>query len=223
MRRVPSALLWGILLVVIGVLALLSNLGVLGSASDIVWGALFLALGVAFLVVFAQKRDRWWALIPGSGALGLGLLVIFGRLMPAGTEAILFLGALGLGFLFIYLLRRDYWWALIPAGVLFSICLVVAASQQDAFDEGSLMLLGLGVTFAAVALLGKPSSGFRWAWIPAGVLGILVIAILLGSVGVASYVWPVAIIVVGAFFLLRAAMGKQTTTRPDEPPKPPEA
>ena len=42
---------------------------------------------------------------------------------------------------------------------MFSVCLVVLFSGQDAVDEGSLMLLGLGVTFAAIALLAKPRGG----------------------------------------------------------------
>lgn len=225
MKKLPSTLLWGILLVVLGLLALLSNLDVLGNASDTIWGLLFVAVGVVFLFLFVQNRERWWALIPGFGAIGLGLLITLGRLLPEGVEAILFLGALGVAFLAIYLLRREFWWALIPAGVMFSICLVVLFTDQQAFDAGSLMLLGLGATFAAVALLAKPSARFRWAWIPAGVLALIGIAVFSDSIGLAKYIWPVAIILVGAFFLLRAALGKPKGEEPQEqlPPAGPEA
>ena len=221
MKKLPSTLLWGILLVLIGLLTLLSNLNVLGNASDIIWGVLFAAVGVVFLFLFVQNRERWWALIPGLGAIGLGLLITVGKLMPNDTEAILFVGALGLAFLVIYVLRRDFWWALIPAGVMFSVCLVVLFSNQRAFEEGSLMMLGLGATFAAVALLAKPAKNFRWAWIPAGVLGLIGLAILSDSVGFAKYIWPLAIILVGAFFLLRAALGKPEAEEPPAPPEPP--
>ncbi len=220
MKKIPSTLLWGILLIGLGLLALLSNLDLLGNASDTIWGALFVAVGLVFLFLFLQDQERWWALIPGLGAIGLGLLVAIGRLLPDGTEAILFLGALGLAFLLIYLLRRTFWWALIPAGVMFSICLVVLFGNQEAFEEGSLMMLGLGATFGAVALLGRPHEAVRWAWIPAGVLTLIGIVILSDSVGVAKYIWPLAIILVGAYFLLRAALGKPQIEEPQEPQPP---
>jgi hypothetical protein len=223
MKKVPSALVWGVILVVVGVLSLLGNLDLLGGITTLVWGLVFALAGVAFLVVYLRDHDQWWALIPGMGGLGLGLLVAVGSSLPGDWEAVLFLGPLGLSFLLIYLQRRAFWWALIPAGVLLSVCAVVAASGQSAFDEGSLMLIGLGVTFGAVALLGKPSAHFRWAWIPGGILGTIGVLILLDSVELAAYVWPLAIIAVGAFFLLRATLGKPQADKPAEPPTPPAA
>ena len=96
MKKIPSTLLWGILLIVLGLLALLSNLNVLGNASDLVWGVLFAAVGVAFLFLFVQNRDHWCGrCIPGLGAVGLGLLIIVGDWMPGESGAVLFLGPWG--------------------------------------------------------------------------------------------------------------------------------
>jgi len=221
MKKVPWALIWGIVLIVLGGLALLGNLNLLGEVAGLLWGLVFAVAGVAFLYVFARDQSRWWALIPGLGGLGLGLLIAVGERLPGDWEAILFLGPLALSFLLIYALRRNYWWAIIPGGTLLSVCLVVLASSQHAFDEGSLMLLGLGATFATVALVPTPHGRMKWAWIPAGVLGLIGLLILADSIRVAAYVWPLAIIAVGAFFLLRALVGKPTEDKPAEPPTPP--
>ena len=221
MKKVSSTLIWGIILVVVGGLALLGNLNLLGEVADLIWALMFAVAGVAFLYVFLRDRKQWWALIPGLGSLGLGLLIAAGDRLPGDWDAILFLGPLALSFMFIYALRRDFWWALIPGGTLLSVCLVVLASNQNAFDAGSLMLLGLGATFAAVALVPTPHGHMKWAWIPAGVLGAIGLLVLAESVHVAAYVWPLAIIAVGAFFLLRALAGKPKEDKPAEPPMPP--
>jgi len=222
MRKISSTLLWGAVLIVVGILALLSTLDLLGNSLQFVWSLLFAAAGIGFVSAFVRNRERWWALIPGLSAIGLALMVGLGGLLPDKLQAILSLAPLALAFVLIYCFERAQWWALIPAGTLLSVCLVVVFSRQDVFDEGSLMMFGLGATFAAVAALGTPKSQVRWAWIPAGVLAVLGAAILLGSVGVARYVWPISIILVGVFLLHRATLENRTVdTSDDQPPQPP--
>jgi hypothetical protein len=111
MKRMSTELLVGGVLALVGVTFLVQNLGLFGSAAEVVWALLFGASGVAFLGALAQDRSRWWALIPAAALLSLSLLIALTTLAPALGAAwggSLVLGGLGLGFFGVYLLRGCY-------------------------------------------------------------------------------------------------------------------
>ena len=58
MKRVQSQAFWGILLVVAGILALFSSLGILPGLMTGVWVLLFSAAGAAFLYVRRQLQEE---------------------------------------------------------------------------------------------------------------------------------------------------------------------
>ena len=69
MNKVNWRILVGVILLVMGGLTLLQSLDVLkleGSIWGIVFAAMFIAGGAAFLYVFFADRAQWWALIPGG-------------------------------------------------------------------------------------------------------------------------------------------------------------
>jgi len=152
-----------------------------------------------------MDREQWWALIPGFTLLGLATLIGFGdRLGELGPA--LFLGSIGLSFAVIYLIRRgDFWWAIIPGGVLLSLALMLALSP---YLEGvvlpAILFLGMAVTFALVYLVSLGRERMTWALIPAGILGVMGILMFLSLGGLINYIWALALIVVGAYMLLRA-------------------
>jgi hypothetical protein len=99
------------------------------------------------------------------------------------------------------------WWAIIPAGVLISLATMVGLDAYiPGTDTSGIFLIGLGLTFALVALLPNPQGHMWWAWIPAGAL-VLIGLILTATAGkMFIYVWPLALILGGGiliYFTLR--------------------
>lgn len=208
MKRIESSIVLGMVLIGVGVLFLLQNMGVIGAIAGLVWAVFFAAGGGAFLLTFATAPARWWALIPGFTLLGLGALVALGELAPPLGEAWgggLFLGGIGLGFCAVYLTGRERWWALIPGGVLLTLALVASLSAaMPGRDLGWLFFLGLGLTFGIVAVVPTPRGRMSWALFPSGVLlamALLGMAFTGEAVGI---FWPVVMIVAGLFLAFRS-------------------
>lgn len=204
MKRFDPRIIIGIVLILAGGLGFLQAFGFLQSASDVFWGIVFLVAGGAFLMVFASgfASGGWWAAFPGFILAGIGVLI----LLPDALDNIgggIFLGAIGLSFWAVYLTSRERWWAIIPGGVLFTLALVSALPSNliGGVDSGGIFFLGLALTFLLVALL----AGMRWAYWPAGVLGVFGAFLFFESqVYLLSYIAAAALIVVGAFIILRS-------------------
>jgi hypothetical protein len=208
-RRVQSPAIWGVVLVVAGVLFLVQNFGLLGAAVAIVWLLLFAAAGLAFLYIFLADRARWWAVIPGAGCLGVATLLALDRLLPAVGDVIggsVFLAALSASFWIVYLTGRERWWAIIPGGALLSTAVVAGLENVDTgFDTGGLVLLGLGATFLLVFFVPTPQGRMKWAIFPAAVLSIIGLIVTAESAAALTYLWAVALLVVGAYLVLRGS------------------
>ncbi|NLG52261.1 MAG: hypothetical protein GX552_19290 [Chloroflexi bacterium] len=208
MKKLDTPLIWGILLIAVGLLVLLQNLGVLGGNLPLLWAVIFAAVGVRFLYVFVKNRAIWWPLIPAFALFGLAGLLLMDALLPAEADAwggAFFLGALALSFWAVYLVSRENWWAVIPGGVLLTLAFVAAIGDSLwGIDSGAIFFLGLSLTFFLVAILPTPEGRMRWAWIPAVVLFVLALVVLGESASWFVYVWPIAIIALGAYFLFRA-------------------
>ena len=207
MKVFGSRIFWGGLLILAGVIFLLENMGLI-AIGELIWAILLGLGGIAFLTVFITDRQHWWALIPGCTLVGVSITLFLEFFWPeAGsvTSGLIILGSIALAFLIIYLLNWENWWALIPAGVLFTLAVVAVLDEvYPQMDTGSVFFVGLGMTFAALAILPNPIGQMRWAFIPAVVL--IVIGIVLAAVQfpVLSVVFALALIVVGVFFLFRA-------------------
>ena len=204
MKRFDPRIVIGTLLVIAGGLGFLQAFGLLQNASDVFWGLVFLAAGAIFLFMFASgfASGGWWAAFPGFILAGIGVLI----LLPDALDNIggaVFLGAIGLSFWAVYLTGRDRWWAIIPGGVLFTLAIVSAlpSSLTDGADSGGVFFLGLALTFLLVAMLAN----MRWAYWPAGVLGVFGVFLFFESqVYLLSYIAAGALIVVGVFIILRS-------------------
>lgn len=205
MKKDQSRLIWGSLLILAGVLFFLQEFRILGSAFEYLWVILMAAGAGAFLYIYFTKQDQWWAVIPGLTLLGLtlvgleGLLGIFPGVQWGGA---VFLGCIGLAFWLVYLRRKDQWWAIIPGGVLLTLALVAGLEFLNNWSD-SIFFLGLGATFGLVALLPNQTHDTRWAFIPSGILIALGLLLFAPLQSVINYVWPVVLVGLGVYILVR--------------------
>jgi hypothetical protein len=198
MKRFDPQIVFGLLLLTGGVLALLQTMGYLENASDVFWGGMFIALGLLFLSLLVG--GHWWSVFPGFTLLALGILVF----LPDNLDdfgGFIFLGGIGLSFWVTYATSpRERWWALIPAGVLTTLAgMTIAAERFGEFETAGFFFLGLSATFLLVALL----AGMRWAYWPALALGVMGVLGLASLFEVANYIWAVALMGVGGFLLFQ--------------------
>jgi len=213
MKRLESTLVWGVLLVIGGVLFLLQNLRVLGPGGTLLWAFLFLIAGAIFLYVFFANRARWWALMPGFALVSLAVLMAIQELAPELGRVIggsIFLGGLALSFWVVYLLNRQNWWAVIPGGALLTLAVVAALGSLGAgAGAGAVFFLGAGLTFALLAFVPTPKGRLKWAFIPAAACLVMALIVAVQFVAVFQYLWPVALIAAGAYLVLRSPLGKK--------------
>jgi hypothetical protein len=208
MKLLTSRIFWGLVLVLGGIILLLESLGVL-EGSEVFWMVILAIAGILFLVALITNRGAWWAVIPGVSLLaiatGLGLET-FGE-VSGETLGSIILGGIGLSFLIVYLLESTNWWAIIPGGVLFTLAIVAGMEGGDfGMISGAVFFAGLGLTFVLVALLPNKVGRMTWAWIPGGILLILAVIILAGIESMFNYIWPVVVIAMGLYFILRTVL-----------------
>lgn len=201
MKRIDPRLLIGVLLVVGGVLSLLDVQGVISNASGIFWGMIFAAGGLVFLFMLFNDPNNWWAAFPGFTLLGLAA----SSFLPDSLEAydgLVFFAGISMAFWWVYFSDKERWWAIIPAGVLLTLGIVSALDNLTGLETGGSFFLGLGLTFILVAILPGGSSR-SWALIPGTIL--LIFGALIGTpfFGIAEYFWPIVLIILGGYFIVR--------------------
>ena len=99
---------------------------VIGSATSgflaQVGGAIFLGMiGLSFLVIYAIRREFWWAVIPAGVMATLSGVVVASELVAGQVGGAVFFIGLALTFLVVYLLptrEGRMFWAIWPAGIL---------------------------------------------------------------------------------------------------------
>lgn len=208
-RWLESRILWGSLLILGGVLFLMQNLGVI-NFGGIYWAILLSLGGLFFLTIFFTSRANWWALIPGIVLIGVALVLVLDYLIPHFSDVwsgFIVLGSIGLSFILIFLINRQNWWALIPGGALISLGLASGLGNfLPGLETGGIFLIGLGVTFALVALTPTPEGRMWWAWIPAGVLMFIGLVLTAVAGRMLIFFGPLVLIIGGGiliYFALR--------------------
>jgi hypothetical protein len=205
MKILRSRTFWGTVFIAGGILLLLQSLEVFKGA-DLFWGLFFILVGGLFISAFWANRSQWWYIVPGVLFLGIGANSLSQAILPENISntlgGLFILGSLGLGFWLVYLVSPGNWWAIIPGGVMTSLAIVSVLDQAyPDRDTGGLFLIGLGLTFALLAIL--PRLHMTWAYIPAVVLIIIGCVALASEFATISYIWPVLLILVGLFVLVR--------------------
>jgi hypothetical protein len=200
-------ILWGLLLILAGVLFLLNSIGTI-SIGEYQWAILLGIGGLAFLSVFISDRNQWWALFPAFGLLVGGAIIYLENTFPAIPGEIagaIALGGIGLAFLLIFLTNFSNWWALIPAGVLFSMSAVFLLGVQS----GGVFLIGLGLTFGVIGFVPTEHGRMRWAFIPAIILVLVGIFVMLASLNLFALLWPIGLITGGLLIIYYVIRGRK--------------
>jgi hypothetical protein len=215
MEQLQSRFIWGILLIVGGIFLLLQTLGLISGNwfGGLIGFLLFAIAGAGFTLIFLNKPDHWWALIPGCIFFSLALLVGLDGLAPRIGDmwgGFIFLGGASLAFWLIYLTRREHWWAVIPGGVLLTLAVVATLDQMPGrIDSGGVFFLGLAATFGMVYLLpaGKSQERMTWALIPTAVFLLLSLAVWGAVTSLLNYLVPLVLIGLGLFLIWRNYSG----------------
>ncbi len=215
-KRGYASVIWGGLLIILGLVLLAQNLDLLGDVGASLWSIFFGAGGLLFLAIYIGDRRQRWALIPGLALFGIGSAILLSDqgLVPEHAVASIILAAIALPFFMIFLSDPEQWWALIPSFTL-------TGSAAGVFLEGAGLISD--ETVAAV-IIGGVSTGFLviylidrkqwWALIPGGIMAIIAFFMLLATT--AQYIWPLAIIVLGLLLLRRAWGGVRRQAREEE-------
>lgn len=199
--------MWGVALVLIGGLLLGQQFNLFGPLQLSFAVFLFGLPALMFLATYFLDRRQWWALIPGCILLGLAA-VVFNESNRYGSSQVsgaIFLFSIGLPFWLIFVIKR-WWWAIIPAGVMtvLAIMPIISNDMLPGQFVGGIFFLGLAATFALVRLATRSDPNMGWAWWPAGILGLVgALTILLGTAQIAQYIWPIGLIVLGGWLLMR--------------------
>jgi hypothetical protein len=207
-KILSSRLLWGMVLIVGGTLLLLDTFGIIKGGA-LFWTVIAAFVGVLFWVLYLSDHNHWWALIPGTIFLAVSATIGLNAFLPDFSESSLngavILGGIALSFLLIYLVERRNWWAIIPAGIMITLAIVsVVAESTTGIETGGVFFLGLGLTFLLVEVLPTPYGQMRWAWIPAGILGLFGIVLLASRQDLINYIWPSALVLAGIFLIIRS-------------------
>lgn len=193
----------------VGAILLAQTVGVPPGTADMAFGVLLALAGGALLAVAVRRQEhRWWAAIAGAALVGLGVLSITDALLPGVVHAwtsVVVLGTIGVAFLVGYAITPARWWAIIPGGAMLTLAVVSGTEPYLPGDlQGAELLIGLALTFVAVALAPPNPNDRRWAWIVAAVFAFLGLAALASS-SAGRFIWPAVIIALGVALLVRAA------------------
>src|ERR1041384_734036 len=134
-RRYDPRLIFGGLLVLGGLLALLDAMGVIVNGGGIFWGLILAAGGLFFLYLLINNREGWWAAFPAFTLLGLAAASILPDSLEPYDSLVFFLG-LSLGFWWVYFTGTERWWAIIPAGVLLTLGVVSSLESVSGMENG---------------------------------------------------------------------------------------
>lgn len=201
-RRLDRGIVWGSLLVLIGIVFLVQSLDLIRLPWRVMGGLGMAVAAAVFFGVYAQDRRQWWALFPAFGLAFPAIMTLLGGLpLVDDLAGPLLLGGMGLVFHLVYTSNRTNWWAIIPSGVMYSIAAVAALDNLfPRFDGGWLFFTGLAATFGMVWL--ETDRAQNWALGVALACGALVALIVLGSL--VRLLLPLGLVAAGVYLLVRA-------------------
>ncbi len=202
-------LIAGVVIVVLGVVALLNNF-VSGDLLAWLWIVVLAGSAVAFGWVYSRERAAWAAI----GAYVTGALAVFIFLLTqvqlAGVWVpVLVLLAIALPFLYLWWQDQRQWGLLIPAYVLVAVAVLLLLTEIGA--SGALVPAFVLLSIALPFVVGWWRDRAQWGLlIPAYVLSAVAVVIVLAETGAAGELIPVFVMwAIALPFLLAAFLTRQ--------------
>ncbi len=203
--------LWGLVILLLGILALLFNFGVFVAYEPLivlVLAGVLAGVGVVSLLVALSGKERWMLFIPGFALLALGSVVYLSTLPNVAPRYLgaLFLGGVAAGFFVAFLTnRQERWWALLQGSIIVVIALVALGfGVLSDILLGALLFGGLGLSFFLVWLFGGNRRRLSWAALMSAVLFATAFSLagaVAGANSVVVKLWPVLFVIAGALAL----------------------
>jgi hypothetical protein len=216
-----QSLVWGILLILFGVMALVETYTDLTAWA---WVAILAAAGLGVFGIYLTDRSQWGLLIPAYVLWAVAGLIALITLNVLRDEfiATYVLAAIALPFLVAFLRDRKQWWALIPAYVLLAVGVMIPLIEAGVLSDlliPAYVLFAIAIPFFVVYARGPKH---WWLLIPGGILAVVGLSFLIAEAAV-QYVGPAVLVLVGVWILVRQFTRREPTA-PDAPAPPgPEA
>lgn len=142
--------------------------------------------------------------------LGVALLLLQFSNLGGGVVV----AAIGVAFLIAYFAFKQYG-LLVPGGILTGLGAGILVQDTGIAGDG-IVVLGLGLGFIAISVLDalytrelEFARGGFWPLIPGGILVLVGLGTgIQGFERYARFIWPFALIALGAFLIFRAASGR---------------
>lgn len=199
---VKQGIVWGGLLIVLGILSLVETTTDL---SEWLWVAILAAGGFVALAVYITDRSETGLLILAYVLLAIAGLVALLTLeiLEDAWVATYVLSAIGLPFLVAFFVTgRSGWGLLIPAYVLLSIAVMVPLIEEEILVDAVIATYVLLVIAIPFLVVYARNSKQWWALIPGGILALIGLTLLF-SEDLAEYIAPVGFILAGIWVLTR--------------------
>lgn len=208
--------LWGTILIVLGVAALLNQFFVFPFNFGGFFWALFFASGGGLLwILYRGNREQWWLLIPAYAFECIATIILLTQLNLNGDLIGIFVMlAIATPFYYVFLRNPVNWWALIPAYVMTAIAGIIFVSNSPLSElfpfevTPVFVMFAIALPFYVVYLRNRAN---WWALIPAGVMTVIGIGLIGQGL---TYVLPAALIAFGVLLLLTQM--RQGNVQPNE-------
>ena len=214
-RSRKQGLVWGGLFIVLGVMALLE---IVTDLSAWIWVAVLVIGGLGVFGIYATDRAEKWLLIISYALLAVAGLVtlITLEVLQDPLIATYVLLAIALPFLVALLADRTRWGLLIPAYVLIVVGVMVPLSELNVLDDNltaAFILIAVAIPFFVVFLRNTKN---WWALIPGGILAIVGLSFLIAEAAV-EYIFAAVLIVAGILIVVRQFTKAEEAPQVEEP------
>jgi hypothetical protein len=212
-----QSLVWGGLLILFGVMALVETYTDLTAW---VWVAILAAAGLVVFGIYLTDRSQWGLLIPAYvlGAVAGLIALVTLNVLRDESIATYVLAAIALPFLVAFLRDRSRWGLLIPAYVLLAVGVMVVLIEGGLLSDlliPAYVLFAIAIPFFVVYARDPKQ---WWPLIPGGILAVVGISFLVAEAAV-QYIGPAVLVLVGVWILARVFTRKEPTA-PDAPAAP---
>jgi hypothetical protein len=219
-KTVKQSLVWGGVLIIVGILSLVN---LYTELSPWVWAAFLALAGLGALGLYLTDRSDWSMLLATYVLWAITLLVVLVTQDVLRDEAVVFyvLPVIAVPFLVVFWRDRAQWWALIPAYVLLAVALMIGLEEAGILDEllvPAYVLFVIAIPFFVVYARNRK---LWWALIPGGILAVIGLSFLIAEAAF-GFLGAIVLIAVGGWFLWRAFTRREPSAVagqpvPDEP------